>query len=108
MAFYFPSIARNLVVGPASNANEMECQRLARGEAIGRFNYTGFDGTDVVRFSSYTVRTDRTNQLIISRIDTVAKVMDGSFEANFIRQGSGTSTYPDTIQIKCSKFVAPF
>lgn len=107
IAFHLPTTGTNIVVSPASNGNEMECLRLARGEAIGRFSHNGFDGTDLIQFSSYSVRTDRINQLIISRIDTGAKVMEGSFEANFIRQGSGTSIYPDTIQIKCSKFVAP-
>ena len=107
VSLYLPTTGTKIVVSSASDFNEMECLRLDRGEAIGNFSHTGFDGTDLIRFSSYSVRTNRINQLIISRLDTVARVVEGSFEANFIRQGSGTSTYPDTIQIKCSKFVAP-
>lgn len=107
IGWHISTIGTKMVVNPASDGNEIECLRLDRGEAIGKFSHTGFDGTDLIRFSSYSVRTNRINQLIISRIDTVAKVVEGTFEANFIRQGSGTSIYPDTIQIKCSKFVAP-
>jgi hypothetical protein len=102
-----PIIGTKIVVSPDSDGSGIECTRLAQGDAIGGFSYTGFDGYDLVRFATYSVRENRINQLVISRLDTVAKVVEGSFEVNFIRQGSGTSTYPDTIQIKCSKFVAP-
>ncbi len=85
------------------------CKLFDRGSAKASFSYTYNDGYDVQATTYYGINPTRVSTLTITKYDTVAKVVEGRFDAHFVKGRQFTNnSRPDTIQVRCSRFVAPF
>jgi hypothetical protein len=82
------------------------CSELDAGKAIGRFYYLFYDGFDILPNTTYHVDITKPNFLEVIRVDTVRREVEGRFQVNFVRYEGRRTGRPDTIQIKCSRFVA--
>lgn len=85
---------------------EERCELFAQQFAMSNFDYTFNDGFDAMSYFSYATNNNRTNTLTITRLDTVAKVVEGRFDVSFVRLDPPNKTKPDTIHIQCSRFIA--
>ncbi len=83
------------------------CEVFAKQLGSADFDYMFNDGFDIMAYSNYVVNNNRINTLTITRLDTIAKVIEGRFDVSFVRLDPPSKTKPDTIHIRCSRFVAP-
>ena len=99
-------ITRKVQSGTDAQPVNERCGLLANQISLAGFNYMFNDGFDNMSYLNYKTNNNRTNTLTITRLDTVAKVVEGRFDVSFVRNGPASKTKPDTIHIQCSRFVA--
>lgn len=83
------------------------CKEYISGKAVALFAFVFYDGIDTLPTTEYAVDTTKSNTLTVARIDTAKKEVEGSFDIRFVKRQKGSSpSRPDTISIRCTRFVA--